>query len=350
MASKSLRGTSTKRDEVLRFGVPRGGRIGPLATEFLDSCGLRVRQANERQLTATISGLPGVTVIFQRARDIVRQIGEGEVDVGMTGEDFILEHAPEDADLVTLYPQLGFSTGDLVVAVPDSWVDVSTLADLADVAVAMRERGDQMRIATTYPRLATRFLYEKGISYFSIVLTEGSVEASPVVGFADVIVELTVSGVSLRENRLKILRSGLVMHSECTLVGNRRALTDSAEKRELTRRIVELIEARLRAQGYYSVTANMRGKSERDVADALLGSPATHGMRGPTVARVFTAEPEPDGSSFYAATIIVGADALQPAIDHLRSAGGEGMSVIPVRYLFDDRSQHFSRVLAELGK
>ena len=112
---------------------------------------------------------------------------DGEIDIGMTGEDLILEHAPEDAGLVTLYPQLGFSTGDIVVAVPDSWVDVSTLADLADVAVALRERGEQMRIATVYPRLAQRFLYEKGITYFSIVLTEGSVEASPVVGFADVI-------------------------------------------------------------------------------------------------------------------------------------------------------------------
>jgi ATP phosphoribosyltransferase len=335
---------------VLRFGVPRGGRIGPAAVEFLDSCGLSVRQQHERQLTATISGLPGVSVILQRARDIVRQVADGEVDVGMTGEDFLLEFAPEDADLVTLYPQLGFSSGDIVVAVPDSWADVATLADLADVSIAMRERGEQLRVATGYARLAQRFLYEKGITYFTIVLTEGSVEASPVVGFADAIVELTASGVSLRENRLKVLRNGLVMHSECTLVGNRRALTRSVEKRELTRRIVELIEARLRAQGYYSVTANMRGKSERDVADALLGSPATHGMRGPTVARVFTAEPEPDGSSYFAATIIVGANALQPAVDHLRAAGGEGMSVVPVRYLFDDRSQHFSRVLAELGK
>ena len=170
------------------------------------------------------------------------------------------------------------------------------------------------------------------------------------VNVADVIVELTVSGVSLRENRLKVLRNGLILHSECSLVGNRRALAASPAKRELTRRIVELIEARLRAQGYFSVTANMRGRSERDVADALLGSPATRGMRGPTVARVFTAEPEPDGTSYFAATIIVGAEALQPAIDHLRDAGGEGMSVVPVRYLFDNRSQHVARVLSELGK
>jgi ATP phosphoribosyltransferase len=116
---------------------------------------------------------------------------------------------------------------------------------------------------------------------------------------------------------------------------------------------VELIETRLRAQGYSSVTANMRGTSEREVASALLASAPTRGMRGPTVARVYTAEETGPGSAeahWFAATIIVGADSLQAAIDHLRQAGGSGMSVVPVRYLFDERSQHFARILAELGK
>lgn len=346
--------------EGLRFGVPTGRRIGPAALEFLDSCGLRVRQESERQLTATMRGFPEVTVILQRARDLVRLVGEGGVDLALTGEDFIHEHAPEDAEIVTLYPQLGFSSGDIVVAVPDSWVDVTTLADLADVAHAMRERGEQLRVCTAYPRLAQRFLYEKGISHFSIVLAEGSVEASPWVGSSDVIVELTVSGVSLRENRLRVLRNGTIMHTECSFVGNRRALAASAGKRETARRILELIESRLRAQGYYSVTANLRGESEHEVAQALLASPATAGMRGPTVARVYTVESieritggsgaASDGTHWFAATIIVGAERLQPAIDHLRAVGGSGMSVVPVRYLFDERSQAFAGVLAELAR
>jgi len=368
--------------EGLRFGVPRGGRIGPAALEFLDSCGLRVRQENERQLTATLVGMPGVTVVLQRARDIVRQLADGDLDIGLTGEDLVQEHAAEDAGLITLYPRLGFSGGDIVVAVPDSWVDVNTLADLADVAVAMRERGERLRVATVYPRLAQRFLHAMGITHFAIVLTEGSVEASPWVGFADVIVELTVTGVSLRENRLKVLRNGVVMHTECSLVGNRRALTASAAKRELTRQIVELIEARLRAQAYYSITANLRGASEQEVARAVLASPATHGLRGPTVARVYTEEalaaalpshaateqvlaaPEPGragtdealaaaagraGGGWFAATIVVRSQSLQEAVDHLRAIGGTSISVVPLRYLFDERSAHFDAALAELG-
>ena len=349
--SRGQRGAARDGPETLRFGVPTGRRIGPAALEFLDSCGLHVRQQSERQLTATVNGLPGVIVTLQRTSDIVRLIADGIVDIGLAGRDFVQEYAPEGADIVTLYPQLGFSSGDVVVAVPDTWVDVTTLADLADVALSMRERGEQLRVGTAYPRLAQRFLHEKGITYFSIVLTEGSVEATPWVGSADLIVELTVSGDSLRENRLKVLRNGVILHSECSLIGNRRALAASARKRELSRRIVELVEARLRAQGHYSVTANMRGGSEREVALSLLASPATRGQRGPTVARVYTAAEDGDADAqWFAATVIVEADALQEAIDHLRAAGGSGMSVVPVRYLFDARSQHFAAALEQLSR
>ncbi|MDQ3700682.1 MAG: ATP phosphoribosyltransferase, partial [Chloroflexota bacterium] len=234
-------------------------------------------------------------------------------------------------------------------------VDVTTLSDLADVAATMRERGDPLRIVTTYPRLTQRFLYEKGITHFSIVPVEGGVEAAPSVGFADIVADVVESGVSLKENRLKLLRNGTIMRSQACLIGNRRALAASAPKREVTRRIVELIEARQRAQDHFSVTANLQGQSELEVARSLLAAAATCGMRGPTVARVFTADDAAEGEHgppalhWFAATIIVGADALQPAIDHLREVGGSGMSVVPVRYLFDQRSRAFDAALTALG-
>jgi ATP phosphoribosyltransferase len=236
---------------------------------------------------------------------------------------------------------------------------VTTLSDLADVAASLREQGEPLRIVTTYPRLTQRFLYEKGITHFSIVPAEGGVEAAPGVGFGDIVADIVETGVSLKENRLKLLRNGTIMRSQACLIGNGRALTDSREKREITRQILELIEARLRAQDYYSVTANLRGASESEVARALLASPATRGMRGPTVARVYTAQEiegqaegdgrEAPGAPWFAATIIVGAEALQAAIDHLRVVGGSGMSVVPVRYLFDARSHAFEAALDALG-
>lgn len=354
--------------EILRFGVPSGKRFEGRALAFLDACGLQVRRESDRQLTAEIAGLPGVTVIVQRARDILTQVTDGKVDIGITGMDLIGEFGTEGNELIILYEDLAFSTTRFALAVPDSWVDVTTLSDLADVAATMRERGEPLRIVTTYPRLTRRFLYEKGITHFSIVPVEGGVEAAPSVGFADIVADVVESGVSLKENRLKLLRNGTIMRSQACMIGNRRSLANSAPKREVTRRIVELIEARQRAQDYYSVTANLRGTSEQEVARSLLASAATRGMRGPTVSRVYTAdevaaaggdagargagEAQGEGgpvAHWFAATIIVVADALQPAIDHLREVGGSGMSVVPVRYLFDRRSRAFEGALGALG-
>lgn len=337
---------------VLRMGVPSGRRIEPAALAFLDGCGLRVRKESDRQLSAGIAGLPGVIVFMQRARDIVTQVTDGDLDIGLTGIDFVEEYGIEGDDMVMLDNDLGFSSGDLVVAVPDGWIDVTSLVDLADVAITLRERGQLLRVATSYPRLAQRFLYEKGITHFTVVPMDGGVEAAPGAGFADVIVELTVSGVSLKENRLKVLRHAVVMRTQACLIGNRRALTANAEKREVTRRILEFIEARGQAQQYYSVTANLRAASEDDVARRLLASPATRGRTGPTIARVYSADDlaERHDGRWYAATVIVRSRDLQGAVDHFRAVGGSGISAVQVRYLFDERSRRFDALAEELGR
>jgi ATP phosphoribosyltransferase len=229
---------------------------------------------------------------------------------------------------------------------------VSTIADLAEVSIEMRERGEQLRVATIFPNLVQRFFYASGITHFTFVELKGGVEAAPSVGFADIVVDITTTGTSLKENRLKPLRNGVVTRFQACLIGNRRALTAGGEKRELVRRILELVEARLRAQSYFSITANLRGPSEDEVALSLMRSPATRGRRGPTVARVYSNEAQEgpdDGGGWYAATVIVGAGELQEAIDHLRAVGGTGISVLPLRYLFDERSQRYEAMLAELG-
>jgi ATP phosphoribosyltransferase len=308
---------------------------------------MRVRRGSERQLIASMSSMPGVTVLLQRAEDVLRQVIDGKIDIGMTGLDQLYELRGEGDEYVMLHNALGFSGGDVVLAVPTSWVDVSTIADLAEVALSLRERGEQLRVATSFPNLVKRFFYESGITHFTFVELKGGVEAAPGVGFADVVADINVSGTTMRENHLKVLRNGRVMHFEACLIGNRRALVESAAKRERVRRILELIEARLRAQTFYSITANLRAASEEEVAAALVQSPATRGRRGPTVARVYSNEPTDSG--WFAATVIVEADKLQEAIDHVRAVGGSGISVLPLRYLFDERSSRYEAMLTELG-
>ena len=337
------------KGETLRFGVPRKGAWEDQALTFLDDCGLRIRRTSDRQLTATVSGMAGISVVLQRSEDVLRQVIDGKIDVGITGLDQLSEVRGEGDDVVMLHDALGFSAGDMVAAVPTSWVDVSTIADLSEVALTMRERGEPLRVATSFPNLAKRFFYESGITHFTFVELKGGVEAAPGIGFADVIVDVTTTGTSLRENYLKVLRNGLVMRFQACLIGNRRALADSAFKREQVRRILELVEARLRAQLFYSITANLKAASENEVAAALVKSPATRGRRGPTVARVYSNEPSASSEAWFAATVIAEAAELQEAIDHLRSVGGSGISVVPVRYLFDERSERYDAMLAELG-
>jgi ATP phosphoribosyltransferase len=333
----------------LRFGVPRKGAWEDQALTFLDECGMRIRRSSDRQLTASVAGMPRVMVVLQRSEDVLNQVIDGKVDIGITGLDQLQEVQGESDDIVMLHDALDFSSGQVVVAVPDAWIDVSTVADLAEVALEMRERGEPLRVATIFPNLAKQFFYSSGITHFTFVELKGGVEAAPGVGFADIVVDITSTGTSLRENRLKPLRNAVVIQFQACLIGNRRALSASAEKRELSRRILELVEARLRAQTFYSISANMRAASEDAVAAALVASPATRGRRGPTIARVYSNEPAQGGEAWFAATIIAAAPDLQDAVDHLRSVGGSGISVVPLRYLFDERSHRFEAMLDALG-
>lgn len=335
--------------ETLRFGVPRKGAWEDQALVFLEDCGMRVRRGSERQLIATVAGMPGVTVLLQRAEDVLRQVIDGKIDIGMTGLDQLYELRGEGDEYVMLHDELGFSSGDVVIAVPTSWVDVSTIADLSEVALSMRERGEQLRVATSFPNLVKRFFYDSGITHFTFVELKGGVEAAPGVGFADIVADINVTGTTMRENHLKVLRNALVMRFQACLIGNRRSLADSQPKREQVRRILELVEARLRAQRFYSITANLEAAAEDEVAAALVKSPATRGRRGPTIARVYSNEPSASAEAWFAATVIVEGGELQDAIDHLRSVGGSGISVLPVRYLFDERSDRYDAMLAALG-
>ena len=208
----------------LRFGVPSKGRMEQPTLDFLASCGLTVARPNPRQYQATMSGQPGVTVLFQRTHDLIRQVADGSVDLAVAGYDYFLEYDPEGSDLLVVYPDLGYARAEVVVAVPEAWVDVSTLDDLADVALELREAGRSLRVATIYPNLARRFLDEHGITYFTLQVADGALEAAPGLGYADIVVDLTETGTSLRENRLKCLEDGRLLTTQACLIGNRRLL------------------------------------------------------------------------------------------------------------------------------
>ena len=179
-----------------------------------------MRRPNARRYTATVPAIPGVEVLFQRTADITAKVEDGSAELGITGLDRLLEYREDERRAAILVESLGFGRCDLVLAVPDSWLDVTSLADLADLALEFRQQGRQLRIATKYPRLLSEFLYDRGINYFSLAPASGTLEAAPLAGYADLIADLTATGTTLKENRLKTLEDGTVLSSQACLLAN----------------------------------------------------------------------------------------------------------------------------------
>ena len=327
----------------LRLALPSDGALEEPAQRFLADAGMAVLRPSPRRYTATIPSVPRVDVIFQRSSDIPAKVDEESADLGLVGIDRYYEYRQEDGDTLLVMQDLGFGPCELVFAVPDAWVDVDSMSDLGDLAVEFRENGRELRIATKYPRMARRHLFGHGVNYFSLATVSGALEASVAMGYADLIVDITASGTTLRENRLKRLRDGTVIASEGCLVGNRRLLCEDPSKLETAREIIERIEARRNAAGYYRVTANIQDASEEAVAARVLERPETAGLSGPTVARVYSA----DGQPWYAATVYAPKRFLTTVVDHFRAIGGASVTVTEAAYVFRHESPSY-RMLLEL--
>ena len=306
---------------------------------------MSVERSSSRQYTAQVPSLDGTAVLFQRTADITQKVEEGSADVGIVGLDRFLENRAEESAVVVLIEDLGYGRCELVLASPDAWLDVTSVNDVADLAVEFRQQGRQLRIATKYPRLVQGYLFSRGIFHFSLVQASGTLEAAPAAGYADLIADLTSSRVTLRENRLKTLGDGTVLISQACLIGNREALKNNSEGLRVARAMLELMEGYLRASIFYRLSANVRGISADEVAKTVLARPDLAGLQGPTVAPVYHVE----GEQWYAVSLVVPKDKLLDAVDHLRGCGGVDISSSQVSYLFKESSPAYQRLVNSQG-
>jgi len=331
----------------LRIAVPSKGELERPTLDFLAACGLRINRPNERQYVATIPSLPNTSVLFQRVPDILTKIEEGSADIGITGFDVLMEHNETDKHTIILYDDLGYGQCELVLAVPENWVDVTGIDDLAEVTFLFKQKNKDIRIATKYPNSTRKWLYERGILHFSIVEAQGALEAAPSIGYADMIADITTTGTTLRENRLKRLAGGTILKSQACLIGNRQSLSQNSGKLDITRIFMELIEAHTRAKGFLSINANIQGTSPNEIVRKLLQEKALLGLRGPTISKVYGKLYD---DNWYMLTVVVEQDRLMEAIDHLRSIGGTDLTVSPPRYYFDEKSWKFERLLEQIKR
>ena len=217
------------------LAVPSKGRLQENASAFFARAGLELTQGRgARDYRGAVAGLPGVEVAFLSASEIVGQLAAGAAHFGVTGEDLVREKVPDaDARLELLAP-LGFGRADVVVAAPQAWIDVRSMADLEDVAAAYRaRRGERMRVATKYVNLTRRYFAEAGVGDYRIVESLGATEGAPAAGAAELIVDITTTGATLAANALKPLDDGPILRSQAMLVASLAAPwgTASAQKR-----------------------------------------------------------------------------------------------------------------------
>lgn len=209
----------------LTIALPSKGRLMEQAGEMFAKGGLTVRKVgHERGYRGEIEGADGAEVAFLSASEIAQQLNLGRVHVGITGEDLIRESGRNGTERIEIIQQLGFGSADVVVAVPECWVDVSCMSDLEEVAaVFFRQHGRRLRVATKYRNLTRRFFSEKGVTGYRIVESLGATEGTPAAGTAEMIVDITSTGTTLSANHLKVLDDGLILKSEAVMARSRTA-------------------------------------------------------------------------------------------------------------------------------
>ncbi|MBA3040666.1 MAG: ATP phosphoribosyltransferase [Alphaproteobacteria bacterium] len=209
----------------ITIGLPSKGRMKDDCQAIFERAGMKiVAVGNDRSYRGRVEGLDDIEIAFLSASEIAREIGAGTVDFGVTGEDLIREGLAEADKRVEICARLGFGHADVVVAVPEIWLDVDTMADLGDVAAEFRTRhGRRLAIATKYWRLTQQFFSSQhGIQLYRIVESLGATEGAPAAGQADIIVDITSTGSTLKANHLKILSDGVILRSEACLVRARK--------------------------------------------------------------------------------------------------------------------------------
>lgn len=323
----------------VRLALPSKGRMEEETMDFLAACGLRVNKTNPRQYSADIPAMPNVLVLFQRARDLAKSVAAGDIDLAITGYDTVVDAlgTPHEEVLV-IHEALGYGQCSLVLAVPNAWAHVTNVDDL--IAYAVSSGG--LRVASKHDGATRAFLKERGIDAVQVVSADGALEAAPAIGYADFISDITSTGTTLRENQLKTIEGGTIVDSQAVLIGNREALRQREDVRQVTVQLLEFIEAYLRAKGQYLVFANMRGESIDEIREQVFSQPTIGGLQGPTISQVIT---RGENNGWWAINIVVAARDLYSAVRQIRAVGGSGVTVAPLTYIFEERPERITRLL-----
>ena len=212
--------------DFITIGLPSKGRLKDKAISFFNERNLKILQSEkERNYFGTIEKKPNTRIIFLHAKEIIQRLGDGTLDVGVSGLDLLKESDKNLQSKISIQKKLNFGNADLVIAVPDDWIDVQTIADLEEVSFDVRsKRNTRLRVATKYPNLTNDFLISKGVTQYKIVSSLGATETYPFIGSSEIIADITSSGKTLADNNLRVLKDGLILRSSACLLFSKKKI------------------------------------------------------------------------------------------------------------------------------
>ncbi|HLQ93084.1 MAG TPA: ATP phosphoribosyltransferase [Xanthobacteraceae bacterium] len=318
------------------IAVPAKGRLQENAHAYFARAGLElVKPRGARDYRGAILDLPGVEVAYLSASEITELLGQGQVHLGITGEDLVRELIADADTKVTLIEALGFGHANVVVAVPQAWIDVQGMADLDDVATAFRMKHDRkMRVATKYVNLTRKFFSDHGITDYRIVESTGATEGAPAAGTAELIVDITSSGATLAANALKVIDDGIMLRSQANLVAARTAKWGDNE-RAIARILFDRLAAETRARAFREVRTRFAACSDALLAEARERFGVAAPFGGPTSSGMLTLHCPP-GRVHALAT-------------YLRNRGAETVTVTDLNYVFTRDNSLFARLEKSLA-
>ncbi len=319
----------------LVIAVPSKGRLQEQAEAYFERAGLSlVKPGGARDYRGTIKQLPDVEVAYLSADEIAMQIAHGGIHLGVTGEDLLRERISQSEQRVVVLEALGFGHANVVVAVPEAWIDVRDMADLDDVATTFRLRHDRkMRVATKYINLTRDFFTRHGVVDYRIVESSGATEGAPAAGTAELIVDITTTGSTLAANGLKVIDDGVILRSQASLVASR-AADWTAAARETARQMLDRIAARARARAFSEVRTRFKACNDALLAQAKERFGVIAPIGGPTSSGMLTLH-VPPGQVYGLASF-------------LREHGADSIIVAEIEYVFAPDNPLYEKLAAGL--
>jgi len=223
---------------ILNIGIPSKGRLRKDVLNIFKKNKLNlISERGERDLLGSIKQFKNIKILYLHAREIIERLGDGSLDIGFSGFDLLKESEINTQKKINVLKRYNFGKATLVVAIPDPWIDVQTVADLEEIAFEFKDKKKKrLRVATKYPNLTREFLFSKGVTQFKLIDSLGATEAYPFTGSSEIITDITSTGETLKANNLRILKDGEILRSEACMM-----ISKSSSNKVGLRKMLKLI-------------------------------------------------------------------------------------------------------------